>query len=165
MEPLPSLVLWLVVLGCHCLESIDAAGWELWSKSPSRDMMQEHSVPGCPWSWPVSMMGCTLRCVLCHSWALTSHGWLNFPAVATFSICLVSSKTDTTSQLINTIGDSYFTKDALGKWWWWFNHQVVSHSCDPMDCSLPGSFVHWILQARILEWVAISFSTPGEMES
>ena len=30
--------------------------------------------------------------------------------------------------------------------------------CDPMDCSLPGSFVHGILQARILEWVAISFS-------
>ena len=29
---------------------------------------------------------------------------------------------------------------------------------DPMDCSPSGSFVHWILQARILEWVAISFS-------
>ena len=30
--------------------------------------------------------------------------------------------------------------------------------CDPMDCSLPGYSVHWILQARTLEWVAISFS-------
>ena len=30
--------------------------------------------------------------------------------------------------------------------------------CDPMDCSLPGSSVHGILQARILEWVAVSFS-------
>ena len=30
--------------------------------------------------------------------------------------------------------------------------------CDPMDCSLPGSSVHGIFQARILEWVAISFS-------
>ena len=30
--------------------------------------------------------------------------------------------------------------------------------CDPMDCSLPGYSVHRILQARILEWVAISFS-------
>ena len=29
---------------------------------------------------------------------------------------------------------------------------------NPMDCSLPGSSVHEILQARILEWVAISFS-------
>ena len=30
--------------------------------------------------------------------------------------------------------------------------------CDPMDCSLPGSSVHGISQARILEWVAISCS-------
>ena len=30
--------------------------------------------------------------------------------------------------------------------------------CDPMDCSPPGSSVHGILKARILEWVAISFS-------
>ena len=30
--------------------------------------------------------------------------------------------------------------------------------CDPVDCSLPGSSVHGIFQARILEWVAISFS-------
>ena len=29
--------------------------------------------------------------------------------------------------------------------------------CDPVDCSLPGSCVHGILQARILEWVAIYF--------
>ena len=29
--------------------------------------------------------------------------------------------------------------------------------CDPMDCSPPGSSVNGILQARILEWVAISF--------
>ena len=30
--------------------------------------------------------------------------------------------------------------------------------CDPMDCNLPGSSIHGILQARVLEWVAISFS-------
>ena len=30
--------------------------------------------------------------------------------------------------------------------------------CDPKDCSLPGSSVHEIFQARILEWIAISFS-------
>ena len=30
--------------------------------------------------------------------------------------------------------------------------------CDPMDCSLLGSSVHGILQARILEWLAIPFS-------
>ena len=39
---------------------------------------------------------------------------------------------------------------------------VVTQSCptlfDPMDCNLPGSLVHGISQARILEWFAISFS-------
>ena len=34
--------------------------------------------------------------------------------------------------------------------------------CDLMDCSLPGSSVHGILQARILEWVAISFFKYAE---
>ena len=33
-----------------------------------------------------------------------------------------------------------------------------SDSCKPMDRKLPGSSVHGILKARILEWVAISFS-------
>ena len=35
---------------------------------------------------------------------------------------------------------------------------VTSNSCDPRDSHLPGSSVHGILQAIILEWVAISFS-------
>ena len=45
---------------------------------------------------------------------------------------------------------------------------LVTHSCptlcNPMDCSLPGSFVQEILQASILEFVAISFSRdlPGQ---
>ena len=30
--------------------------------------------------------------------------------------------------------------------------------CNPMDCSLPGSSVHGIFQAIVLEWIAISFS-------
>ena len=38
------------------------------------------------------------------------------------------------------------------------SHSVVSDSCCPMHCSPPGSSVRGILQARILEWVAISFS-------
>ena len=42
-------------------------------------------------------------------------------------------------------------------------HNEVAQSCptlhDPMDCSLPGSSVHGIFQARVLEWGAIAFST------
>ena len=38
----------------------------------------------------------------------------------------------------------------------------VSQLCptlsDPMDCSLPGSSIHGIFQARVLEWIAIAFS-------
>ena len=41
----------------------------------------------------------------------------------------------------------------------------VVQSCptlsDPMDCSLPGSSIHGIFQARVLEWVAIAFSTTS----
>ena len=39
---------------------------------------------------------------------------------------------------------------------------LVAQSCptpsDPMDCSLPGSSVHGIFQARVLEWGAVAFS-------
>ena len=36
--------------------------------------------------------------------------------------------------------------------------QLCPTLSDPMDCSLPGSSVHGIFQARVLEWVAIFFS-------
>ena len=34
---------------------------------------------------------------------------------------------------------------------------------DPMDCSLPGSSIHGIFQARVLEWVAIAFSEKNHL--
>ena len=41
----------------------------------------------------------------------------------------------------------------------------VAQSCltlsDPMDCSLPGSSIHGIFQARVLEWGAVAFSADG----
>ena len=36
---------------------------------------------------------------------------------------------------------------------------------DPMDCSLPGSSVHGILQARVMEWVAIAFSKKKKQKN
>ena len=40
------------------------------------------------------------------------------------------------------------------------SHSVMSDSFfDPMDYSLPGSSIHGIFRARILKWIAISFST------
>ena len=45
----------------------------------------------------------------------------------------------------------------------------VAQSCltlrDPMDCSLPGSSVHGIFQAKVLEWGAIAFSDTQVMTS
>ena len=48
--------------------------------------------------------------------------------------------------------------------------QLCLTLCDPMDCNPPGSSIHGILQARILEWVAVSSSRgssqpPGEPRS
>ena len=44
------------------------------------------------------------------------------------------------------------------------SEREVAQSCptlsDPMDCRLPGSSVHGIFQARVLEWGAIAFSIP-----
>ena len=75
---------------------------------------------------------------------------------------------------VSCIMDRFFTvwatREALqwGIWLqlWWAKWNVslseVSQSCltlcNPMDCSLPQSCVHEIFQARVLEWVAISFS-------
>ena len=76
---------------------------------------------------------------------------------------------DLPSSEIETVSSA----SRLGKWilyhcaTWEASHvgeseSVVSQSCptlcEPMDCSPPGSSVHGILQARLLEWAAIPFS-------
>ena len=73
-----------------------------------------------------------------------------------FSVCL-------SGHCINSI--LYFLFDVLFFHWIHANKCVCAKSlqscltlCDPIDCSLPGSSVYGILQARILELVAISFS-------
>ena len=53
----------------------------------------------------------------------------------------------------------YFSSNVVG-----LAVQLHSTPCDPMDCSPPSSSVHGILQARILEWVAISFSISSNSE-
>ena len=60
-------------------------------------------------------------------------------------------------------------QEEKGSWDWSFCLPICACSvaqssptlCDPMDCSPPGSSVHGIFQARILEWVAIS--SPGDL--
>ena len=84
---------------------------------------------------------------------------------------------------VSCIADRFFTTEPSGKlgflarpwqkgialkvdpYFSWTLHATMRPSfqscltlCDPMDCSPPGCSVHGILQARILEWVAIPFS-------
>ena len=55
-------------------------------------------------------------------------------------------------------GACHSVKDSYYHWRWKWSHSVMSDSLRPVDCSPPSSSIHGILQARILEWVAISFS-------
>ena len=69
-------------------------------------------------------------------------------------------------------GSPVISSKFVSTMWRWLSHPVLCsymcvHTkslqlcltlCDPMDCSLPGTFVHGILQVRILEWVAIPSS-------
>ena len=41
--------------------------------------------------------------------------------------------------------------------------QLCPTFCDPMDRNPPGSSAHGILQARILEWIAMPFPSPGDL--
>ena len=76
-----------------------------------------------------------LRCVVHESNSLLDHAWLGF--------------------MYSSVSLSYLAN---------FNILIekVAQSCptlcDPMDCSLPGSSVRGILQARVLEWVALPSS-------
>ena len=56
---------------------------------------------------------------------------------------------------------TYFIRMLSTLWFESESESEVAQSCltlsDPMDCSLPGSSIHGILQARVLEWGAIAF--------
>ena len=50
------------------------------------------------------------------------------------------------------------SSSSSSKWWKVLVTQMCPTLCHPMDCSPPGSSVHGIFKARILKWVAISYS-------
>ena len=62
----------------------------------------------------------------------------------------------------NILYQRRLNRGALDGDYGWLTWELVAQSCltlwDPVDCRPPGPSVHGILQARILEWVAISFS-------
>ena len=73
------------------------------------------------------------------------------------TICFVSMFTYSSTLSLHSY--SLYIRISVYIYMLLFSCCVVSHSFyDPMDCSLPGSSVYGDLQARILEWVAISSS-------
>ena len=89
---------------------------------------------------------------------------LQYSDLENFMDCIVHgvAKSSTTERLslslLNYVGLLFWIRVIMVK----ESESEVSQSCptlcNPVDCSPPGSSVHRILQARILEWVAISFS-------
>ena len=95
-----------------------------------------------------------LSCFMMIQWMLTT--WSLVPLLFVNSV------------LTSEVLDSCTVEAWLGEFWALLcyhvkeNESEVTQSCptlcDPKDCSLPRSSVHGIFQARVLEWVAISFS-------
>ena len=114
------------------------------------------------------------------SWGWKSLTWHNQTWLDNNNMRLLMQLLDSCMCIIYDLSSSFFSQDEhwdrlqpLSPWavmpWISLNMfppmcvcVLVSQSClilcDPMDCSSPGSSVNDILQARILEWVAILFS-------
>ena len=75
-----------------------------------------------------------------------------------YSCEIIPRASATSLALPHTYSHSNSFLDHYGGGEWWFSGLVVSDFRDHMYCSPPGSSVHGILQARILEWVVISSS-------
>ena len=84
---------------------------------------------------------------------LPFHSPGDLPDLGIKPACPVSPAWQADSLLLKSLGKPKISRNGSSE-----SHSVVSNSCNPMDCSLQGSSVHGILQARILKWLAISFS-------
>ena len=107
----------------------------------------------------------------CFQWGLSPQRGLPLGRVSC-GVSHVLAETSDSSFLKISTKESYFhtlvsapgdTKGvSQGPFVWYLLPTEVTQSCptlcDPMDCSLSGSSVHGIFQARVLEWIAISFS-------
>ena len=95
--------------------------------------------------------------------AWKSHGQRNLVDYSLWG-CQESDRTERLHSSVSCIAGGFFTTEALGK-----PHMLAAAAaakslqsfptlCDPIDGSPPGSPVPGILQARTMQWVAISFS-------
>ena len=129
--------------------------WE--SFLPSEGQFQGYLIP--QWNFLILLNQCNPSLLwepqlyLCSFWNQSIHV-RNAPVLVCEVIWTPISSKGT--QLHRTHSVERLLCDSI--LWRWFSLSIVSDSCNLMDCSLPGSSVHGILQATILEWVAISVS-------
>ena len=95
-------------------------------------------------AWRAAVLGVTKSWTQLSDWTTTA-----------------STKTGGWMQNIQTVGIAMLLHVGEGKWSGF--SQSCPTLCDPMDCSLPGFSVHWIFQARVLEWVAIKRDKAQEI--
>ena len=106
--------------------------------------------------WKVQLKAAQLCPTPCDPMNYTVHGILQARILewGAFPFSRGSSQPRDLTQVSHIAGRFFTTRNQ--------KESEVTQSCltlcDPMDCCLPGSSVHGIVQARILEWVAISFS-------
>ena len=99
-----------------------------------------------------------------HDWSpLGWTGWISLHYKGLSRV--FSNTTDQNHQFfsaqLSSQSNSHIHTRPLEKPCEWVSEVIQSclTLCDPVDCSLPGSSIHGILQARILEWISISFSS------
>ena len=101
------------------------------------------SNPGLPHCWQILYQ-------LSHQGSPRTLEWVAYP-------CSRGSSRPRNWTRVSCIAGGFFTNLGYQE-----SESEVTQSCptlcDPKDCSLPGSSAHGIFQARVLEWVAISFS-------
>ena len=90
-------------------------------------------------------------------------GWTGWISLQSKGLSRVFSNTTVQKhQFLSAPRTPYLSQDSPGRTELLNYISEVIQSCltlwDPMDCSLPGFSIHGIFQARVLEWVAISFS-------
>ena len=84
-----------------------------------------------------------------------NHNWINNPRIHIYSqFSFIQCSISMNKKIIS----DFFPRVPWSEVKWSEVSQSCPTFCDPMDCSLPGSSVYGIFQARVLEWVAISFS-------
>ena len=90
--------------------------------------------------------------LLCHTGFSRREYWSGLPFPSHFTLIIYVTVLSSNSHIWGM--GIRISSCQLGLW----GAQLCTILCSPMDYSLPDSSVHRILQARILEWIAISFS-------